>query len=433
MQEQILDLYESNSKKLEDHIRYWNLERQEHVLQYYARREGLSRLGMQPLPALHISEARAKAAIEMELILESLNKTPYGREDWTLQEVSREKFLTDPPYTFKKGALNVEVSYGDHPTDYMPYVLWNDIYYQNEEGRWFKVAGQVDYEGLYFTQGGHKNYWVRFRDDAAQFGNFTERWVVRNRNTNITSSAPSASSQGSQGAVGGLSSKKTISSNSSRDSAEASAEATERGRKRRLPETPGPSARRGRRSSSAPRASSTPQPGRRVSTLASGQGEQRDPLRLRNQRRGGLRGRGGGLGRGSHQTRRSPRGHQPESSSSTENSPVPPEQVGRRHQTPERGAHTRLEKLIADARDPPVIVLRGPPNVVKCYRYRVNNTHGDLFDAISSTFTWVNKRHRSSEGRILIAFKSEGQRSVFVNTVKIPNKITWSYGQLDAL
>ena len=73
-QEKQMTLIENESTNLKDHIDYWNSVRQENVLGYYARKEGLTKLGLQPLPVLGILEYKAKEAIKMTLLLTSLSK-----------------------------------------------------------------------------------------------------------------------------------------------------------------------------------------------------------------------------------------------------------------------------------------------------------------------------------------------------------------------
>lgn len=92
-----------------------------------------------------------------------------------------------------------------------------------------------------------------------------------------------------------------------------------------------------------------------------------------------------------------------------------------------------MERLITEARDPPVLILKGPNNSVKCYRYRLLHTHGDYFTYVSSTFKWVNKEEKGNSGRLLIAFKDVQQRDRFLSTVTMPKQITWYYGKLDGL
>ena len=102
VQENLLELYESGSDNIEDQILYWNLMRKEGVLFYYARQKGITRLGLQHVPSLAVSEFKAKQAIMMTLQLESLKNSEYGSEKWTMQDTSLELYNTEPQHTFKK-------------------------------------------------------------------------------------------------------------------------------------------------------------------------------------------------------------------------------------------------------------------------------------------------------------------------------------------
>ena len=96
VQENLLELFESGSDNIEDQILYWNLMRKEGILLYYARQKGISRLGLQHVPSLAVSEFKAKQAIMMTLQLESLKNSEFGREKWTLQDTSLELYNTEP-------------------------------------------------------------------------------------------------------------------------------------------------------------------------------------------------------------------------------------------------------------------------------------------------------------------------------------------------
>ena len=78
LQENLMDIYESGQEDIETQIKHWQLLRQEQVLFYYARKNGVMRVGYQPVPPLATSEAKAKDAIGMVLLLQSLQKSPYG-------------------------------------------------------------------------------------------------------------------------------------------------------------------------------------------------------------------------------------------------------------------------------------------------------------------------------------------------------------------
>lgn len=246
VQERILRHYESNSKDLADHIDYWKSEREEAVLLFYSRHLGIPRIGMQPIPSLSISEGRAKSAIEMQLILETLYQSPYGEEEWTLQDVSKEKYLAKPEHTFKKGGIQVEVKFGTGPVDYLPYVLWDSVYYQDDNDIWHKTRGEVDYNGLYYVESGTKIYYEDFAKDAIQFN--SKRWIVNVKNGGAPSFASLPPPAGAAGPRTRQSPEATQARgpSTSRNTKEASPSRS------RLSQTPG----RGRRGTGASRARS---------------------------------------------------------------------------------------------------------------------------------------------------------------------------------
>lgn len=102
--------------------------------------------------------------------------------------------------------------------------------------------------------------------------------------------------------------------------------------------------------------------------------------------------------------------------------------VGREH-------HGRLERLLAEAQDPPIVILRGEANVLKCYRYRARKRHLGLVKYYSTTWSWVGGDccDRVGRSRMLLAFDTYKQREQFITTMKLPPNVDWSFGHLDDL
>lgn len=148
VQEALLNLIEQGAQDLESQIQYWSYVRKENVMMYYARKEGQTRIGLQPLPMLAVSEYNAKQAIQMVLMLKSLQKSPYASELWTLQDASAELINTPPKNCFKKQPYTVEVYFDNNKNNTYTYINWDFIYYQDSEDRWHRVPGLVDYNGL---------------------------------------------------------------------------------------------------------------------------------------------------------------------------------------------------------------------------------------------------------------------------------------------
>lgn len=426
IQDSLLNHYESGSKKLSEHIEYWTLERREHVLYYYARQMGHSRVGMQPVPSLAISENKAKQAIEMQMILESFSKSPFATEEWTLQDVSREKFLAPPSGTFKKDGYSVEVKYGDDPLDYFPYTQWDHIYYQDDRDIWHKVKGEADYNGLYYRDGKTKIYFADFSKDAQQFGNKTGQWEVHCKNCNFLY-APVTSSSSPEGSAR----RPRDPSPGYPEPARSPGRSTPPQQKRHRPSPPLRPRRPRGRSSGRPWSPGPPKETRHASTPSPHRGGHRlrqgEPGAVpRLGRRSGRQGDGGN----NPAQRPVPRSRTP----SPPEAPPTPDQVGGRHISAGQRPGTRLQQLIAEAKDPPVLLLRGPPNTLKCLRYRIKKQHSHLFSSCTTTFQWVcNETNDRGGGRILLAFLDDSQRKRFLKIVKLPAGTTFSQGNLDAL
>lgn len=386
LQERLMTLYEEGSKTIDAQIEYWQLIRKESVLMYYGRREGYKNFGLQPLPALSVSEYKAKEAIRQVILLKSLKNSIYGNEEWTLPETSAELTYTAPRNTFKKDPYTVDVWFDHNPNNSFPYTNWNKIYFQDERDNWHRAAGKVDVNGLYFEDAnGDKSYFVLFTTDAQRYGT-TGEWTVHYKNETISSTSLSSQrslSTSSQGSVG-----------SSRDSVPA-----KKGQSTRRREIEEGSTDSSPSSTSSP--SSAVRRGRR-------RPQQREPAS-----------RGGGP--------RAKRQRQEEVSST-----VSPDEVGRGNTTVPRTNLTRLERLAKEARDPPVVLIKGRSNPLKCWRYRCEK-NCDLFDKITTVFKWVNASDDCNMHRLLVSFKNQNQRSMFLKSVTLPKGCTFSLGSLDSL
>lgn len=352
---------------------------------YYGRQEGYKNFGLQQLPALQVSEYNAKLAISIGLLLKSLATSKFAQEKWTFPETSAELILTPPKNCLKKSGYTVEVMYDNDPDNISVHTNWDHIYYQDLEERWHKVPGKVDHNGMYYDDVlGERVYFYVFAPDADRLSK-TGTWTVKYKSTTISSVVTSSSKQSSRGY-------------SARDSATSSRCSS--------PEE-GPSTRRPKTSS---------QESSRCSPTTSSLGNRR---------------------------RRKQQG-EPESQRDTggkRKRPIPlgvsAAAVGSRHQSLPREGLSRLERLTEEARDPPIIVIKGPANNLKCWRFRCNNRYGHLFSSISTVFRWVedcNNKHEALFGsRMLVAFKDNLQRQTFLSTVHLPRGTSFAYGHLDSL
>lgn len=386
VQETLLNLIEQGAEDLDSQIEYWNNVRKENVYMYYARKEKLTHLGLQPLPVTAVSEYKAKQAIRMVLLLQSLKNSPYANEKWTLQNTSEELINTQPINCFKKHPYTVEVWFDNDRNNSYPYINWDAIYYQDAQENWHKVPGLVDINGLYYNEvGGDRVYFNIFDTDAQKYGH-TSMWTVHYKHETLV--APISSSKQSSSYSG-----KTPTSvpSTSKDSL-SSKESPRRLQKPEVGSSTGetPGVRRRRRE----------------------QGESTtdgEPSTTSKRRRGG----GGG--------------------GAAERLGVSPAEVGSRHISTTRHHQSRLEQLKEDARDPPIIIVTGPANTLKCWRYRKQNSSTFPVLAISTIFTWVGGCGSAEQARMLVAFSNEEQRTQFIKYVQLPRQASYALGNLDKL
>lgn len=418
LQERLMDIYESGPEDLATQIEHWQLLRQEQIILHYARQHGVMRLGYQLVPPLATSEQKAKDAISMVLVLQSLQRSAYGNEPWTLVQTSLETFRTPPADCFKKGPKNIEVYFDGDSANVMIYTVYTHIYYQTVDDTWEKVEGHVDYEGAYFMEGTAKTYYITFAADAARYGK-TGHWEVHvNKDTvfaPVTSSSPPTGDGASINSVSGAAASPT-------------------------PQRPAPRRpqRYGRKASSPTTTSKRQTRQRQKETTRTTRSRSGSRTRPRDQERRGRtvrdssrspdRGGRRGSGRGPLTRSRSRSGSR--STGSASGGGVSPADVGKSVRTVSGRHNTRLEELLADAKDPPVILLRGNPNTLKCYRYRARQRHKGGFQYFSTTWSWVGEGscERVGRARMLISFYSKSQREHFIQTMKLPPKVDWSYG-----
>lgn len=175
-QEAQMEHIESSSESLQSHIEYWGQVRVENILLHAARKRGITAIGPYPVPNLATSAHAAKTAIEMQLMLESLLNSPWGKDPWTLTAVSAESFKIAPCNTLKKHPRRVEVIYDGQPDNKNWYTAWGEIYVPTGDG-WTVVTTVVDATGLSFTMQGASQYYTQFAEDAQLFSS-TNTWSV---------------------------------------------------------------------------------------------------------------------------------------------------------------------------------------------------------------------------------------------------------------
>lgn len=393
LQEQLLEIYEKDSNTLEVAIQYWSLMRKEHALYYHARMQGKTRLGLYAVPAARVSEHKAKEAIKMSLHLQSLQKSEFANLPWSLVDTSLENFSAQPENTFKKKGQHVTVIYDSDANNSMVYTAWNEIYYVDENDTWHKAKSHVDYDGISYTDNmGEKHYYVNFHDDARLYSNLG-RWEVHFENQvlspPVTSSIPPGPPDRRRPAETGFYSSGLKSGLSARQSANPySRDSRQRSRSH--------SRSRSRSRSRSP-------------TQRSDTGGRRAPLQGPRRGRGGERDLGG---------------------------PTPPSpgQVEQRHRSPARKPASRVAQLIEEAKDPPVLLLQGAANILKCFRRRCTQAHPHRFQCMSTSWTWVSKTSTvKSRHRMLVAFVNCDQRKSFLLNVRLPKGVSAVKGSFDSL
>lgn len=415
-QEKILNLYELDSNDLADQIKYWELTRTENMLLYYARKQGIKTLAHQHVPSLASTESKAREAIEMTLILNSLAKSAYAREAWTMPMCSRERLLAPPAYCMKRGGGPIQVQFDNDPSNTVEHTAWDYIYYQDEDDVWHKVPGDVDLNGLYYIQTDNlKLYYVDFKEEAAKYSK-TGKWSLLYNNlvTSVDSSPDSGHGPlyTSSPREARAATPDTPSSNGQRH--------RERYRRLSTPSTPSPT-------------HSPPRPRQRSQSRARGaQIRAVSPSRERGSGRrrrrstsvSGTRVTSGRGGSGRRSRSRSRRREPPRSGQLT--APTP-EEVDSSRKIPTGRSSGRLETLLREARDPPGIILKGAPNNLKCFRYSMKSRNQKLFSLVSTTFHWTESQStkRVGEARMLVTFTDKHQREEFLKRVTLPKSLSY--------
>lgn len=382
LQEQLLSLIEKDSTDLADHLQYWKVLRQENILKHFARQKGLANLGHRRLPPQIQTETDAKNAIFMQMQVSSLLDSPYGSEPWTMQQISAELYRAPPSGTFKKSGSTLTLTFNDDPDDKMDYVIWGHVYYR-VDNTWYKVASHWNETGIYYVdETGDKVYYVNFANEASRYNAYT--WSVNGVHSSSSGDPPAGPSISPGGSTVGLARR-----------------VTER------PDSPEPTARQ------------------RLETPIRGARPGEGPVSGRRRREG--------------KEQRNPRRRRALGASleSEDETPPSPEEVGRRPETVGRvTGRGRLSRLIAEARDPPVLLCKGVPNTLKCWRHRLQERYGHTFSHVSTVWSWVESgktKSRVGRQRMLIAFETVQQRTQFLAHVKVPSSVDVSLGNLDSL
>ena len=466
IQDELLTNYEEGSELISVQVQHWNLLRKENVLMHYAKKSGVTRLGLQPVPSLRVSAEKAKQAIEMQLTLQTLQDSPYATEQWTLQDTSYERWTTEPSHCFKKGPTTVEVYFDGDRANAMHYTMWSKVYYTDVNEKWQKTKSNVDNDGLWFWDNCEKRYYVRFSDEAAKYGT-GQRWdvVINNEHIcppeSVTSTTPTtnacAETEGAahrkrrrvaggggtagpkrqrlQGSTQTTRSETADSTNTSGNTPQLPQEAEEEENAhqevRRLGRPPAArgllfDTSAGESCANAgrvlvPGAGGHPAPLEPVPRgLASPEPDDPGALQLP-------------VAPGQGHTPpeafpAAPAGHAPDvvrAEAGPGEGPGPGVQGRVSVPSRRRGGPQPFLREAGDS-SPSVIVLAGPCNTLKCFRYRAKNLHRGLFERISTTWYWAGEgSDRIGSARILLTFSGNSQRAEFLNRVRLPPTVTF--------
>lgn len=399
-QEIQMELLERGSNKLVDHIAYWGAVRQENVLLHAARKNGVKAIGMCPVPPLSASAARAKEAIQMQLLCQELSQTVWARDSWSLTDVSVETFNAPPKGCFKKGARIVEVTYDGNPENKNWYTCWSLIYKPTEDG-WTFATGGTDEKGLFLNMDGNKTHYLLFAADARKYS-ASGIWQVNDQDNIFVSSTSSAHSRDTgDGAAAG-------------EGSPQHGEAAFGGEEPPFQSQPGP---RGS-------LSSEPGPVRRSISRIRGGGRPSPytvPQCSRNI-----------LCTPPPSPLPSPLPLDLAPAPDIQQAPPSPDSTGR---TPSPSSPPALSgpyptsgsfQLFPDNQKTFCLLLSGNPNSVKCLRFRAKRYHRHRFETITTTLwaTGEEGAERKGLATVILTFSTWEQRQHFLNSVSIPTGIT---------
>lgn len=393
LQERQMALIEMGSTRLLDHIEYWGTVRGECALLYAARKAGLKNLGMTAVPALQVSAERAKEAIEMQLLLQELLQTPWGKDAWTLADCSSERFRSEPVGCFKKGPRLVEVIYDGDAQNRTWYTAWNLIFMRENKGWTFCTSG-ADEKGLYTMQEGTRTYYLLFSVDASLYS-ATGTWTVNDLQKTFSFQNSRDTTDGAAGHC------EEPATGQPGEAGPAAAQPVPAGGSHTGPDSSGDSWNGGHR----PRGECPNPVGSSEGVLVCTPPPSPVPSPLSVE-----------LESESQESEISP--PSPDSSEAVTNKPS----KRRKRSVGGVAGFDIFQGLLSH----PCLILTGSSNQVKCLRFRLKGRHRTRFRHITTTWWTVGEEGsaRCGSANILVTFDSVSQRSNFLATVSLPPGMT---------
>lgn len=333
-----------------------------------AARQNIRYIGMQRVPPARVAEQEAKDAILMTIVIGSLINSPFAHLSWDMSDFSPLLFR-QAPESIKRDGRTVRVTFCNDPDTTTEYPYWLKYLFLGD-GEWTEAEGGVDAVGIWYDSGGHRVYVTHWRDEAARMcPGQSPAWSIMSDRLNDLSLQTVLDAEAGPYEEPALESTR-------RDSPDRSRTVSPPELTRYSPIRPRGAADRRRR------------------TATSTQRAERTAERQRSRTRGR---------QGTTRTRAAPRA-----------TAVRPEDVGTVRTTDYRRGQSRVERLIADARDPPCLVFEGYTGQLKTIRHRLR-TGQFAHLHVSSTWHWVG-RDGPDRSKIIVAFRSEQERDTFART-----------------
>nr|UJP31696.1 E2 protein [Equus caballus papillomavirus 2]UXM19324.1 E2 protein [Equus caballus papillomavirus 2]UXM19330.1 E2 protein [Equus caballus papillomavirus 2] len=398
--ERQMTLYERGSTNLVDHLDLWFCQRKENVMLHAARKHGVQRVGCLPVPSLATSAAKAKGAIGMTLLIESLLKSPFAGEPWSMTDVSREMYAAPPCDTFKKGGYVVEVLFSQDSHDAMWYTGWQHVYYQGSDGQWLKTPGGVDSRGLFFDREGTRDYYVDFQKESNKYGT-GGHWVVK---------------------VGSQTLSSPVVTSTTGDCGEPAAPPGSGGRGSATGASHAPVSSAGPADNGCGHlADADGVPSQSPRCVSHSHRNSPDGGRKRKAEPSHPRARGPGL-LGTPPSPALLQGEDaPDSSHSSQTRP--PHHAETEGPAGKSGVVVRRDVSVGGSS---FLVLTGRAPQLKCLRYRLKKSHSKKFCEVTTTFflTRSSGKERAGQAKILLTFDSPGQCSSFWRDFPLPPGVT---------